>query len=64
MVPQLAFAAMQRAGPLDEPVEQAAGFVGGFGIWQAACQCSSATQLESQTAFCPDGTVSVQQWVV
>ena len=34
MVPQLAPAAMQRAGPVDEPVEQATGFAGGVGIPQ------------------------------
>jgi hypothetical protein len=50
MVPQFAFAAMQSAGPFDEPVAHATGFVGGFGIIQAVCQCSSATQLESQIA--------------
>jgi hypothetical protein len=60
MVPQFAFAAMQSAGP-PEPVEQAGGFVGGFGIWQAVCQCSSATQLASQVALLPN---DVQQWVV
>jgi hypothetical protein len=37
MVPQLAFAAMQRAAPPD-PVEQAGGLVGGFGSLQAECQ--------------------------
>jgi len=32
IVPQLALAAMQSAGPPEEPVEQAAGFDGGLGI--------------------------------
>jgi hypothetical protein len=35
MVPQFALAAMQIAGPPEEPVEHAGGFDGGFGIWQA-----------------------------
>jgi hypothetical protein len=35
MVPQFAFAAMHSAGPLEEPVEHACGFDGGFGIWHA-----------------------------
>jgi hypothetical protein len=64
MVPQFAFAAMHNAGPFDEPVEQAGGFVGGVGILQTECQCSSATQLASQVAVCPAGTVSVQQCLV
>jgi hypothetical protein len=35
IVPQLALAAMQSAGPPEEPVEHAGGFEGGFGILQA-----------------------------
>jgi hypothetical protein len=35
MLPQFALAAMHSAGPLELPVEQATGFVGGLGILQA-----------------------------
>ena len=64
IVPQLALAAMQSAGPPDEPVEQATGLVGGLGILHAECQCSSATQAPSQIAVWPEGTVSEQQCLV
>jgi hypothetical protein len=61
IVPQLAFAAMQSAGPPEVPVEQAGGFAGGFGIWQAVWKCSSATHAASQIA--PDPKL-VQQCLV
>jgi hypothetical protein len=49
MLPQLALAATHTAGG-PEPTMHATGLVGGLGILQAECQCSSATQLASHTA--------------